>query len=127
MAAIPAASGETVWWLPRQDGEDDAHGNPAYTWPAHTDDAAVEIDGAVVSPRSASGTHLSAETSEVGREAIIVGLMLFLPAGSPAPEPVDRMHVRGEDYDVVGEPGVWKNPWSGRERGVQVALERTEG
>jgi hypothetical protein len=118
--------GETVWLLPRQPGSPDAHGNPAYTWPGHTDTKAVKVDGVAVSPRSAAGTQLAADIEETNREGVIIGLMVYLPPGTRV-EPVDRMYVRGHTYDVTGEPGVWINPWSKVERGVQVALSRTEG
>lgn len=119
-------TGEPVWVLPRQNGTPDAHGNPVYTWPAHTGGTAVKIDGAAVSPRSANGSPLSAETNETNRDAVIVGLMVFLPPGSRMTA-VDRMYVRGDTYEVVGEPGIWVNPWQQSEEGVQVALERVEG
>ena len=108
-------SGETVWLLPRQGGATDAHGNTVWTW-----DVEVPVDGAKVAPRPGE------EPEQLPRETVIVGLSVLLPPGVRL-SAVDRMKVRGEVYKVIGEPGVWVSPWTGREWGVQVALERVEG
>lgn len=107
--------GEPVTVLARTDGPPDAHGNPTYTW---APSASVSALG--VAPRQGE------EDNAGGREAVIVGLTVYLPAGTQIAA-VDRMVVRGETYQVVGEPGVWTNPYTGITRGVQVALERVEG
>ena len=108
-------SGETVWHLPRRTGSADAHGNTVWSWPDE-----VPVAGAKVAPAAGE------ETGEPAREAVTVGLKVMLPAGVRI-APVDRMKVRGAIYHVIGEPGVWVNPWTSRETGVQVALERVEG
>lgn len=42
--------------------------------------------------------------------------------------PKDRVRVNGEDYEVVGEAGDYRNdPFSGPWAGQQVALKRVEG
>lgn len=115
--------GETVWVLPRQTGQPDAHGNVAHTWPTPEDEGAVQVDQALVAPRTDMTGELAGQPH---REAVVIGLQVFLPPGSRM-EPVDRMYVRGETYEVVGEPGVWNSAWTAREWGVQVALRRTEG
>jgi hypothetical protein len=115
-------AGETVWILPRTLGGADAHGNLTPTWPAHTDPGAVRVDGAKVAPR----TDLGGETRDPTREGVIVGATVYLPPGVRL-EPVDRMWVRGIVWDVIGEPGVWVQPWTAVEKGVQVALQRREG
>jgi hypothetical protein len=108
-------NGETVFVLRRVSGATDSHGNIGWTWPVRE-----RLDGVKVAPRSGM------ETDEPGREAVLAGLVVGLPAGSRVAA-VDRMEVRGEVYEVIGEPAVWVNPWSGRESGVHVVLERVEG
>ena len=119
--------GELVWILPRQSGHTDAHGNIVWDWPdppesGESDTAAIPVPDAKVAPR----TSPTNETPDPTREAVIVGLTVYLPPGTRMAA-VDRMWVRDDIYHVIGEPGVWVNPWTGVEKGVQVALERTEG
>lgn len=115
-------AGETVWILPRTLGAADAHGNQIPSWPDVGDAGAVQVNGAKVAPR----TDLSGEIPSPQREGVIVGATVYLPAGFRL-EAVDLMWVRGTTWEVVGEPGVWVQPWTGEEKGVQVALRRREG
>lgn len=116
-------SGETVWLLPRTEGVADAHGRPTATWPAGPDSVgAVRIDRAKVAPR----VVLANEPDLPLQDQVIDGLHVYLPAG-PRPGPHDRMWVRGNVYDLIGEPGVWVAPRGTREVGVQVMVRRVEG
>lgn len=116
-------SGETVHILPRQDGPPDAHGNPSYTWPAHTDATAVPVEDVKVAQR----TDLGGEAAIADREAVISQMALFFPPTAELPAAVDRMHVRGDAYDVIGHPAEWIYYRAGRPAGAEVALKRAEG
>ncbi len=106
--------GETVTVRTRTPGADDRYGNPTYTW------ADAAVDGCAVAPRS------SAEPAQVGRSAVITGLTVYLPTGTEI-GPHDRLVIRGTEYEIEGEPGDWRNPYSGRRPGIEVAVRRVEG
>ena len=108
--------GEPVTILRRVQTGTDRYGKPVYDWP----EPGVEVPRCAVSPR------MSEEPAQVGREQVITGLTVYLPPGTEI-EPYDRLRVRGRVYEVVGEPGEWRNPYSGRSVGVQVAIKRVEG
>lgn len=61
---------------------------------------------------------------------VIVGLTLMCPFGSDI-VPTDRIRIdvapwKGR-YDVQGEPGHYRHPWTGWEAGTVVALTRRSG
>ena len=107
--------GETVTVLRRVVGGVDRYGNPTDTWAEGVD---VALCG--VAPRS------SDEPAETGRAAVITGLTVYMPTGTQI-APADRLVVRGVTYEVVGEPGDWRSPFSGWRAGVEVAVTRVEG
>lgn len=106
-------SGETVTVHRWASGGTDAHGNTTDTWTDAT------VDGVAVSPRQG-------EESGNNRDAVIVGLTLYFPAGTDL-SAKDEVTVRGSRCQIIGEPGVWINPYTGVTRGVQAAVERVEG
>lgn len=81
------------------------------------------IDKVVVAPRAAT------EISDRG-ETIVVGLQVFPPFGSDI-RATDRVRIDvppwAGTFDVVGEPGNWQSPFTGRKAGMEVALTRTGG
>ena len=108
--------GETVTVLRMVETTTDRYGRPVQTWP----EPGVDVDGCAVAPRT------STEPAQVGRQGVITGVTVYLPAGT-AIGPHDRVRARGVVYDVEGEPGDWRNPYSGRTPGIEVALTRHEG
>lgn len=108
--------GETVTVLARTQTGVDRYGKPVYGWPG----PGVEVAGCAVAPRS------SEEPTEVGRQAVITGLQVYLPPGTEI-APSDRLVVRGETFEVEGDAGEWRNPYSDVWRGVEVACSRVEG
>jgi len=108
--------GETVTILERVQTGVDRYGKPVYEWP----EPGVEVAGCAVAPR------MSEEPAEVNRNRVITGLTVYLPPGTQI-TPHDRLVVRGVTYEVVGEPGDWRSPYSGVARGIEVAIQRIEG
>lgn len=107
--------GETVTRL-RGEVVSAGQGNTRTDW---TTPARLNIEGAVVAPRESS------EDNQY-RTAVIVGLTVYLPTGTEL-LPTDRLEVRGTSYEVVGEPGDFRNPYDSSIDGLQVALERITG
>lgn len=108
--------GETVTILTRTETGTDRYGNPTFAWPA----PGVDVDGCAVAPRSAT------EPAQVGRQAVITGLTVYMPPGTVV-GPYDRLSLRGVTYEVDGEAGEWVSPFSGWRPGVEVAVKRVEG
>lgn len=88
--------------------------------PDWSDPAELAIPGCAVAPRDAEEDHGG------GRQAVIIGFNVYAPAGTVV-LPTDRLHIRGDDFEVDGEPGVWVNPWTGIEAGVEIRTKRVEG
>lgn len=84
------------------------------------DPAEQDVEGCGVQPRT------SVEPSQDARTAVIVGLTVFMPAGTVI-GPHNRLRVRGDDYEVEGEPGEWISPFTGWAAGVEVAVKRVSG
>ena len=78
------------------------------------------IDGCAWAPRTGDESH------EQGRNGVVVGLTLYLPAGSDITER-DSFTIDGQTWQVEGIPGVWTSPFSPIADGVEVALRRAEG
>jgi hypothetical protein len=92
----------------------DRYGNVVREWAAP---GTVNVLG-IVYPRTSS------EDND-GRTAVIQGLTVLLPTGTPV-APADRVVARGGTYEVVGEPADWRSPW-GWQPGIQVDVERVAG
>jgi hypothetical protein len=109
--------GETVDVLTAGSVADPYSGEPSEWW-----DTPVEVThaGVAVEPRP------SEEPVQDARNAVTSGFTLYgLPAGSVTP--ANRVRVRGEVYDVLGEPAEWRNPFTGWEPGIVVQVGRVEG
>lgn len=83
-------------------------------------DAEVELEGCAVAPR------VSGDVDDRGRQGVVVGLSLYAPHGTDLLH-TDRVKVDGVVYEIDGEPGAWKSPFSGWEAGIEVALKRAAG
>ena len=78
------------------------------------------IEGASVAPRESS------ESDDRGRVGVIVGLTLIAPYDTDLAF-TDQVEVDGVLYDIEGEPGWWRNHFTGWEAGLTAALRRAEG
>lgn len=95
-------------------------GRDEYGDPLSADSEEDDIPDCVVSPR------LSTEVTAPGRQGVVVGLTLYAPYGTDLVH-TDQVKVDGVLYELDGEPGPWKSPFSGWEAGVEVALKRAAG
>lgn len=84
----------------------------------------ITLTDAYVAPRNDPGQ--GSEIQLRGRAGVIVGLMLFAPYDTDLVY-TDRIEVDGVLYEIEGEPGRWRNPFSGWEAGMQAALRRAAG
>jgi hypothetical protein len=105
--------GETVTRV-RPTGTD-AYGDPIAGAPAE-----VAIDGCALAPRS------SADLTNGGRQGVVAGLTLYAPSDADI-EATDRIVARGQTWEIDGEIGDWRNPYTNEQPGLEVALRRVEG
>lgn len=103
----------------RPPGQDDA-GDPLPGDPTRT-----TLEGCTVAPRT------SADISGVGRQGVIVGLTLYGPFHTDLvhTDLVEISGLGGMDgtYELDGDAGVWRSPFTQREAGIEVALRRAAG
>lgn len=79
------------------------------------------INGCAVYPRT------SGETSSLGTE-VVVGLTVLAPYDADiASSDVVRVPDDADPWEVDGEPGRWRSPFSGWRPGCQFALTRQRG
>lgn len=113
------AHGETVVVL-RGDTVDDPYSNEPATGLSWDSPAETPVAGCAVAPRYAN------EGLDPFRPGVIVGLAVYMPAGTDVTAR-DRLRVRGEVYEVDGEPALWRNPFTGWAPGIEVAVKRLGG
>jgi head-tail adaptor len=98
----------------------DEYGNQVRDW---SNAAAIPHDGCAV----AQGAKGSATEDLTGdRDPIISDRIVVMPSGTDVVA-TDRLQVRGREYEVVGEPFDWVNPFTGTAFGVVVYCNRVEG
>jgi len=110
------AAGETVTRL-RAPLVADRYGNLVPDW---DNPDRLNISDCGVAPRT------SDEETEQGRQGVIVGIAVYAPAGADI-LPSDRVEVRGQVWEVVGEVADWRSPFTGWNPGIVVNLRRMEG
>jgi hypothetical protein len=109
--------GETVTHIVRTVTGRDALGNDAFT------ETSTVISNVAVAPRDSNG---SANEQTQGRDTVTVGLTIGLPPGTVV-NAVDRFIIRGNTYDVEGQPESLLNPFTRWNPGLPVALKRVTG
>lgn len=108
---FPAGETAVVVRAPLLDGR---YGNETRDWANAT---RTDSPGWGFAPRA------SDESTTSDSPAVIVGLTGYGPPGVDV-LPTDRLEVRGQVYEVEGEVGVWRSPFTGWQPGVEVALRR---
>lgn len=68
----------------------------------------------------------SQEPVQDARNAVTSGFTLYLSPDSTITAR-KKVGVRGKVYDVLGEPALWRSPFTGWEPGLVVQCEQTEG
>jgi len=112
-------AGETVTQIKRMvTGDEDALGNDVYA------ETPVEVRNVGIAPRDANGTGGNEDVQ--GRDTVTVGLTLLMPPGSQV-SAVDRFIVRGELWEVYGQPETIINSFTGWNPGLPVAIGRVTG
>lgn len=107
--------GEVVTRLRRQQTGVDRYDNPVYA------EVSTDIPGAAFAPE-----QKSSEPVEVGRTPIITQPTLYFLT-RPDFTAGDAVLVRGERYEVDGDPADWRSPWGTGFGGLVVTLKRVEG
>lgn len=110
--------GETVTLVSRAKIGTDSDGNDVYT------NTRTDVPRVPVWPRDGNGTSGNERTN--AKDQVIVGYVAVLPAGTDVTA-FDAVEWRGVTYEVEGEPGIFKSPFTGWEPGVVVALKRVTG
>jgi hypothetical protein len=107
--------GLTVPLLRHEDGAEDAHGNAVDSWAE-----VALLKGCAFDPGSTSEPRLA------GQERVIVEPTLYAAYDAPV-EPLDRLVVRDETYEVEGVARRWESPFSGRQEGCVITLRKVDG
>lgn len=112
------AFGESITLHSRHVTGQDQYGNDIYT------SVDIPLTNVPIWPRNSS------ELVQ-GQDVSIVGLQAFLPAGTSA-WTIDSITIvsgayAGRDYEIDGEPGYYRSPFTGRDPGVLVNLTRITG
>ena len=111
--------GDTVTILRPGPATQDAYGNDVPGAPTE-----IPVGGCAVAPRDGTG----AGPNEIvdARDTVIEGLMLYAPFGTDI-RATDRVRVGGDVYEVEGQPGSFRSPFTGSTGPVVVALELVTG
>lgn len=110
--------GETVTVLTAGEVVDPYSGQPTTTdWENLVE---VDVPGVGVEPRP------SQEPLQDARNSVTSGYTLYMPAGAQI-DAKSRVRVRGEVFNVLGVPAVWRSPFTGWEPGIVVQVDRSEG
>lgn len=96
--------------------------DPDYGTPIPGEPTPEIVDRAAVAPRTENRVDVENHRYQ---STVTSGFDVFLPPGVTV-EPDARMIVRGETYEVDGEPGDWRNPFTGWHPGIQVSVKRAE-
>lgn len=111
--------GESVQILDGAVTSRDTYGNDVRTFPVK-----ATYTNVPVAPADANGAGGNEYTD--GRDTVVIGLSVYLPDGA-AVAPADRAVVRGETWEVIGDPQAWQSPFTGWRPGIPVALRRVTG
>ena len=68
----------------------------------------------------------SSDENNDRRSGTVVGLTLYLPPGTDI-DAADRVIVRGDTYEVDGDAGDWRSPFTGWRPGIEVAIKKADG
>jgi hypothetical protein len=113
---VTFANGVTVTRL-RGDTVDDGYNGSRIDW---TTPDELEIPGCALAPR------VEPELRDDGRQGVFHAWTLYMPYGADIAAH-DRVDTPQGLFEVEGEPGDWRSPYTGREHGATVHLQRIDG
>jgi hypothetical protein len=116
---MPFGFGETVTLLKLAITGQDDYGNDILTKTPSV------IAGCPTWPRSAGNQMFTSEHVQA-QDIVIVGLTIVFPPGTDV-HFTDQVIVRGDLYEIDGEPGIHTSPLTGFAAGVEIALKRFMG
>lgn len=111
--------GETVTIVRPGPPTEDIYGNDVPGAPTE-----IPLYGCAVAPRDGTGSA-SNELLDA-RDTVITGLTLYAPHGTEI-RATDKIRVGGDLYEVEGQPGSFRSPFTGSTGPVVVALELVTG
>lgn len=111
-------NGETVTIVRPGPPTQDPYGNDVPGAPTE-----ITVGGCAVAPR---GEASAADELTDARDTVIVGLTLWAPYGTDI-RATDRVRVGGALYEVDGQPGSFRSPFTGSTGPVVAALELVTG
>lgn len=125
MRAFPYGEAVTVR---RRDVARDSHGEvvrDAYGVAQYTDVDTV-IEGCAIAPAGSMGQAFSFEAIAQRYSQVSTRFVVEFPPGTVA-DADDKIVWRGLEYEIEGEPGYSRSPFSGREGPVETYIKRTTG
>lgn len=111
--------GDTVTIIRPGPPAEDIYGNDVPGAPTE-----IPVAGCAVAPRDGTGAGANEITD--ARDTVIVGLTLFAPHGTDI-RATDQIRVGGDLYEVDGQPGSFRSPFTGSTGPVVVNLELVTG
>lgn len=110
--------GDTVVILRPGPATQDVYGNDIPGAPTE-----IPVSGCAVAPGEGAG---AANELVDARDTVTLGLTLYAPFGTDV-RATDRVRVGAEVYEVQGQPGGFRSPFTGSTGPVVVALELVSG
>lgn len=110
--------GQTVVLHTRTKSGVDGDGNDVFS------NTAATFTNVPVWPSDGNGN--SSNERLQGRDTVISGYSIFLPAGTDV-QAVDYVEVNGGTFEVSGLPGIYLNPFTGTNPGVLVNVTKVTG
>lgn len=95
-------------------------GTDEYGDPIESQTTRTEVQERYLAPRTSS------DTDSIGRDGVVVGLTIGLPAGTDILR-TDVIEIDNQKYLIEGEPAKWHHPSAPEAQGIVVSLTRAEG
>ncbi|MFD7705713.1 hypothetical protein [Streptomyces sp. NPDC059786] len=111
--------GEAVTILRPGPPTEDGYGNDVPGPPTE-----ISVAGCAVAPRDGAGVGSNEITG--ARDTVITGLTLYAPHGTDI-RATDQIRINGELYEVDGQPGSFRSPFTGSTGPVAVSLQLVTG
>ncbi|MEU1043984.1 hypothetical protein ABZ400_02355 [Streptomyces sp. NPDC005897] len=109
--------GDTVVVVRPGPSSEDIYGNDTPGPPTE-----IPVAGCAIAPRDGTGTNENTDA----RDTVITGLTLYAPYGADI-RPTDQVRVGGQLYEVDGQSGSFRSPFTGSTGPVVAALKLVTG